>query len=312
MVKISNRIANALRWRIQHLLFRYGDFLSDVTYTKIIYRLNTGKRLNLRHPQTFSEKLQWLKLYDHNPLYTTLVDKYAVKDYVASKIGVEYIIPTLGVWNSVEEIEWGKLPNQFVLKTTQGGGGDGIVICRDRATFDRKKAIRKLEQAMKTNPFKRLREWPYKNVPHRIIAEKYMEVTPDVKDLPDYKWFCFNGEPKYCQVIQSRSDNETIDFFDTEWNHQDFIGLNPFYQELFKNADIEPAIPVDLKEQIRIARKLSKDIPFCRIDLYSINAHTWFGEVTFYPAGGISKFTPDNYNEIIGDMIDIGAERAWL
>ncbi len=169
------------------------SFLSDRAYLKLRYYVEMGARLNLDNPQKFTEKIQWLKLYNRKPEYTTMVDKYAVKDYVAKIIGEEYIIPTLGVWDKPEDIDWDSLPDQFVLKTTHGGGGCGVVICRDKATFDKAKAIDKLNRSMKADIYRSFKEWPYKNVQKRIIAEKFMEDT-SLHELRDYKFFCFGGQ----------------------------------------------------------------------------------------------------------------------
>ena len=245
-------------------------------------------------------------MYNRRPEYSLMVDKYSVKDYVAEKIGRQYIIPTLGVWDSFDEIDFDSLPDKFVLKTTHGGGGGGVIICRNKGTFDMSVAREKLNRSMADDCFTKTREWPYKEVPHRIIAEKLLEVRPsDTGDLPDYKWFCFGGEPRYCQVIQNRSSNETIDFFDTEWNHQEFVGLSPTAGP----ATVYPAKPANLETQISIARELSKDIPFSRIDLYETDGNTYFGEITLYPASGFGMFRPDQYNEMLGAMINLPGEK---
>lgn len=264
-----------------------------------------GYRLNLKTPKTFSEKLQWLKLYDRNPEYTKMVDKYAVKEYVAGIIGDEYIIPTLGVWDKPEDIEWEKLPEKFVLKTTHDGGGCGVVICKNKDSFDKDNAVSKLRQSLQHNTYKGGREWPYKNVPRRIIAEQLLEARPEVADLPDYKWYCFNGEPKYCQVIQNRHSKETIDFFDTEWNHQEFVGLNPAAGPAAGPAAVMPRRPKHLETQIRIAHKMSKGLYFARIDLFETFDKTYFGEITFYPMSGLGVFNPEKYNLILGQMLEL-------
>lgn len=281
----------------------FFNWLPDATYLKLLYRFKMGHRLDLKNPKTFTEKLQWLKLYNRKPEYTTMVDKYAVKDYVANIIGNEYIIPTLGVWNKPEDIDWDMLPNQFVLKTTHGGGGGGVVICRDKNHFNKTEAKRKLEASMRGDIFKSLREWPYKNVPKRIIAEKFMapEKSLAPKDLPDYKFFCFNGEPKYCQVIRDRHTKETIDFFDMEWNHQEFVGLNP----VARNGLTPVARPENLDEMKEICRKLSNNEPFVRVDLYVIDDQNYFGELTFYPASGMGLFTPEEWNIKLGDLLTL-------
>lgn len=287
------------------LLEHFGQWLPDSVYLKIMYRLKMRHKLNLRNPTTFSEKLQWLKLYDRRSEYTTMVDKYAVKEYVSSIIGGEYVIPTLGVWDKPEDIDWDSLPDKFVLKTTHGGGSSGVVICRDKTSFNREKAMSMLKESMKQNIYGFSKEWPYKNVPRRVLAEQYIEPHPNTNDLPDYKWYCFNGEPKYCQVIQNRSTEETIDFFDTVWKHQDFIGVLPYNGSDFANAKVCPSRPSDLDAQIRIAKILAKDYPFSRIDLYSLFDKTYFGEITFYPASGFGSFEPAESDKMLSQMIQL-------
>lgn len=290
----------------------YLGFLPDKAYLSLRYRCLMGHWINWKNPKTFSEKLQWLKVYGFKPEYTRLVDKLAVKDYVSSKIGKEYIIPTLGVWDRVEDIDWDALPDQFVLKTTHGGGGCGVVICADKTKFDKAKAIKKLETSMRTNAGHAYREKPYLNVPRKIIAEKFMaerkkDGVPIGKDLPDYKFFCFDGEPKYCQVIRDRSTKETIDFYDMEWNLMPFVGLNP----VAKNGLNPVAKPLHIGDMIKICRKLSANIKFSRIDLYVINDKEYFGEITLYPAAGLGKFTPTEWNERLGDLIKIDGTKMW-
>lgn len=276
----------------------------DKLYLQRLFPLRTGYKLNLDNPSTFNEKLQWLKLYDRNPLYSRMVDKAEAKGYVAEVLGTdENIIPTLAVYDRAEDIDFDVLPNQFVLKCTHDSGG--IVICRDKSKLDKAAAIEKLRKGLKTNYFYQNREWPYKNVRPRIIAERYIEPAPSVVDLPDYKWYCFDGEPKYCQVIQARSVEETIDLFDTEWNHQEFVGLN----RKAGNAGTMPVRPAHLETHLRIARELSKGTPYSRIDLYETGEHTYFGEVTLYPASGMCEFRPDQYNELLGRMIHLPCER---
>lgn len=275
----------------------------DKLYLSIIYRAKMGHWINWNNPKTFTEKIQWLKIYNRKPEYTTMVDKHAVKQYVAGCIGEEYIIPTLGVWDKPEDIEWDSLPNKFVLKTTHGGGGCGVVICNDKQKFNKAKAIAKLNQSLQSDIYWRFREWPYKNVPKKIIAEKFMAPVKSaaINDLSDYKFFCFNGEPMYCQVIRDRHTKETIDFYDMEWNHQEFVGLNPVAR-----AGLTPvARPKHLDVLISICRKLAKDIPFVRVDLYVIDDKEYFGELTFYPASGFGVFTPDIWQENLGDIFKL-------
>ena len=285
-------------------------FLPDKMYLSLRYRCKMGRWINWKNPQTFTEKLQWLKVNDYKPEYTKMVDKLAAKDYVAQRIGEQYIIPTLGVWDSVEDIDWDSLPNQFVLKTTHGGGGCGVVVCSDKTHFDKEKAINKLETSMRSNAGRSYRERPYLNVPRRIIAEKYMAECKEnnilvSSDLPDYKFFCFNGEPHYCQVIRDRHTKETIDFYDMEWNHMPFVGLNP----AAKNGTTPVTKPIHLETMKEICCRLSKNMIFCRIDLYVIDDKEYFGEITLYPASGIGQFTPSDWNHHLGDLIKLSGAK---
>lgn len=291
-MKLNNMIAQILR--------KSARFWPDKLYLQLQYFFEMGEILNLKNPQSLTEKLQWLKLYNRRPEYTTMVDKYAVKKYVSDIIGEKYIIPTLGKWNNVKDIDFDILPYQFVLKTTHGGGCGGVVICKDKATFDKDSAIKKLQTSLNRDIYWNYREWPYKNVPKRIIAEQYMEDDPN-KDLSDYKFYCFNGEPKYCQVVRDRNTKETIDFFDMQWNHMSFVGLNPFVS----NGEITIIKPSNFDSMIEICRKLSKNIPFVRIDLYVIKGAIYFGEITFFPRSGLGRFSPAIWNDKLGSLIKL-------
>lgn len=286
------------------LIVRIARLLPDKAYLSLKYYKSFGRWPNWKNPQTYSEKLQWLKLYDRKPVYTTLVDKYAVKKYVADIIGEEYVIPTLGVWNKPEEIEWEKLPNQFVLKTTHGGGNEGVVICRDKATFDKEKAIRLLNESLKTDLYTVWREWPYKNVPKRIIAEKYIEPRPDTKDLADYKFFCFDGEVKGLFVATERQNpNEEVkfDFFDADFNHL------PFRQG-HDHAKVAPKKPENFELMKKVAVQLSKGIPHVRADLYDLGNKVLFGELTLYHFSGMVPFEPEEWDKHFGDMMILPRE----
>ncbi len=289
---------------IQNLGFLFPDKL----YLTLLFRCKMGYWIDWKNPKTFSEKLQWLKLYNRKPEYTTMVDKFAVKEYVAKIIGEEYIIPTLGVWDTPEEIDWDELPNQFVLKTTHGGGNTGVVICKDKTSFDKKSAIEKLSRSLKSCIYKSYREWPYKNVKRRIIAEQYME-DRDSEDLIDYKFYCFNGEPIYCQVIRDRRSKETIDFYDADWNHMPFVGLNPIAENslvsIVKNGITQVVKPYKLEDMLSICSKVASQIPFVRVDLYSIQSKVYMGEITFYPASGIGVFSPQEWNYKLGELISL-------
>lgn len=286
-------------------------WLPDKPYLQLLYRFKMGHRLDLKSPKTFTEKIQWLKLYNRKPEYTLMVDKYAVKKYVADIIGEKYIIPTLGVWDKPEDIDWDALPNEFVLKTTHGGGSGGVVICKDKKTFDRNKAILTLRDSMNSDIYRSLREWPYKDVKKRVLVEKYMApkdmVNNPIYDLSDYKFFCFNGEPKYCQVIRDRHSKESIDFYDMNWRHQEFVGLNPVTssgKNLVNGVNPVPR-PLLLDDMICICHKLSKNMKFVRIDMYVIDNRIYFGEITFYPASGMGLFNPDKWNEELGNLISL-------
>ena len=284
------------------ILNKTARFFPDKLFLELKYQLMMGQKLDLKNPKTFNEKLQWLKLYNRKAEYTMMVDKYAVKEYVANKIGKEYIIPTLGVWDNPEDIDWDVLPNQFVLKTTHGGGSCGVVICKDKFTFDKNNAIKCLKKSLKQNIYLSLREWPYKDVPKRIIAEQFMmESTSKTmnSDLTDYKFYCFNGKPIYCQVIRDRRTKETIDFYDMEWNHMPFVGLNP----VAKNGLNPVAKPAHLNKMIEICHILSYDIPFSRVDLYVIDGKEYFSEITFFPASGIGVFDPEEWALKLGDLL---------
>jgi hypothetical protein len=279
---------------IQNLGFLFPDKL----YLTLLFRCKMGYWIDWKNPKTFSEKLQWLKLYNRKPEYTTMVDKFAVKEYVAKIIGEEYIIPTLGVWDTPEEINWDELPNQFVLKTTHGGGSTGVVICKDKVNFDKKAAVEKLSRSLKSCIYQSYREWPYKNVKRRIIAEEFLSDGVS-NDLTDYKFYCFDGLPLYCQVIRDRRSKETIDFYDREWNSMPFVGLNP----VAKNG-LNPVFkPKKLEEMLCACRKLVSQIPYARVDLYSIQEKVYFGEITFFPASGLGVFTPNEWNDKLGDLI---------
>lgn len=281
------------------------SLIPDKLYLSLKYYKSFGRFPNWKNPQTFSEKLQWLKLYDRKPEYTTMVDKYAVKDYVASIIGSEYVIPTLGVWDKPEDIEWEKLPNQFVLKTAHGGGSDGVVICRDKATFDKERAIKLLNDNLKTDLYVVWREWPYKNVPKRILAEQYIEPRPETKDLPDYKFFCFDGKVKGLFVATERQnpDEEVkFDFFDADFNHL------PFRQG-HDHATTTPKRPENFELMKKAAEQLSKGMPHVRVDMYDLGDKVLFGELTLFHFSGMVPFEPEEWDKRIGDLLTLPGEK---
>lgn len=300
-MKIVNRIAQLFHNPLtvaSALLYLFSNYIkNDEWYVKARYYTYTGKKLNLDNPQTFNEKINWLKLYNRNPLYTQMVDKIEAKRFVANIIGEKYIIPTLGIWEHPEEIDFDSLPNQFVIKCNHNSS---VCICKDKSMADIDKIRKSLTKGLKQDYYVKDREWPYKDVNRRIIAEKFMSDEKN-KDLADYKFFCFNGMPKYCQVIKDRSTKETIDFFDMNWNHQLFIGLNPSV----KNAKQAPTCPAKFDEMKEIATKLAQGLPFSRIDLYEIKGNVFFGEITFFPGSGRGTFRPEKWNDIFGSWIKL-------
>lgn len=282
----------------------YLNWMSDERYLKIGFRISMGKILNLENPSTFCEKIQWLKLYDREPEYIKMVDKCEVKEYVGRIIGKQYIIPTLGVWDSVDEINFDALPDQFVLKCTHDSGG--IVICKDKKDLDINNAKRRLRKCMRHNYYWGSREWPYKGVSKRIIAEEYIkEFDNKSTSLVDYKFFCFGGEPKYCQVTTDRFTSRTSDFFDMDWNHQVFNAISSRVSSAKKSLEK----PDHFDEMIETARKLSVGLPFVRIDLYNNDGKILFGEITFYPGSGHLYFSPSEYDNILGDMLKLPTKK---
>lgn len=281
------------------LLYRFGGILSDSLYLRLMYYFQTGKLLHLKHPKTYNEKLQWLKLYDRRPEYTTMVDKYAAKGYVADIIGQEYIIPTLGVWDSPEKIAWDELPAQFVLKTTQGGGSKGVVICRDKSLLNREETIKRLRSAMKQDMYKNWREWAYKGVKPRVIAEEFLSDGDENNSIKDYKFYCFNGKPLYCGVYSDRWGNKGADYFDMEWSHL------PFTRRDVPFAKHTPARPQHFETMCQLSTLLSASHPHIRVDFYEVNDKVFFGELTFYTASGYGQFFPAQWDEVWGSMLDL-------
>ena len=278
------------------VLHWFCPFLSDETYLKILFELKLGYPLNLKRPRTYNEKLQWLKLNDMHPEYAQLVDKIEAKLFVEQKIGSKYVIPTLGTWNHVEDIDWESLPDRFVIKCTNDSGG--IVVCKDKSKLDISKAQAKLKKGWGDNYYKKNKEYPYRNLTPRIIAEEYLEDESGF-ELKDYKFFCFDGEPRFLFVATGRQQNDTrFDFFDLEWNHLPVLNGHP-------NADHPIPMPVNFSEMIEVARKLSQDIPHVRVDLYNVNGNIYFGELTFFHWSGMTPFEPREWDYKFGEYIKL-------
>ena len=279
------------------------NWVPDNIYLFIISSLSLGYRVNLKNPRTYNEKLQWLKLYDRKSLYTQLVDKYTVREYIAEKIGEEYLIPLVGgPWNSVEEIDFDALPDQFALKTTHDSGG--VVICNDKTNFDIEAAKTKLKKHMNRKYYYGKREWPYKNVKPRIIAEQYLE-NGDIGELKDYKFYCFGGEAKVVVVVTDRAKNDTptkFTYFDMDFNKLPICQGGP-------NDDGVLPKPDAFDEMRELSAKLSSEMTQVRVDLYEVNGKVFFGELTFFDSSGMEKFDPPEWDEIFGSWIDLPKEK---
>lgn len=284
---------------IMPIIFLIDSFgihrFSDEFYLKNFYKFKLGKKLDLNNPKTFNEKLQWLKLNDRKDIYNIMVDKYEAKKYVANIIGEEHIIPTLGIYDNFDDIDFDKLPKQFVIKCTHDSGG--VVVVNDKSKLDIKKVRKKIDKLLKRNFYFYSREWPYKNIKHRIIIEPYLE-DQRYKELRDYKFFCFSGEPKLMFIASNRQgEGDTyFDFFDMNYNHLDIINGHP-------NSSIELEKPKNFTKMIEFSRKLSNNLMHIRVDFYEINGKVYFGELTFYHWSGMVKFEPEKWDEILGNWL---------
>ncbi len=271
-------------------------FLPDKLYLKWKYKLLIGKKLDLKNPKLLSEKLQWLKLYNRNPEYTEMVDKYEVRNYIENKIGKQYLIPLVGVYDKFDDIDFDKLPNKFVIKCTHDSGG--LVICKDKSTLNMKAAKRKINKFMKRNYYKVHREWPYKNVKPRIVIEKYIE-NKDKSDLLEYNIFCFNGIPKLVSVCYGdKEKNRFNDFYDSDFNKLDL-------KCIYNASNVILDKPKQFDKMKEIASILSKNIPHLRVDFYLCNNKIYLGELTFFHFAGFTKFEPKNYEITLGDYLKL-------
>lgn len=294
---LKNYLRNPFKYSVMALSGHgFLNRMPDKAYLKLMFRAMMGKRLNLKNPQTFNEKLQWLKLYDRKPEYTRMVDKYEAKQYVAERIGEEYVIPTLGVWDKFEDIDFDSLPDQFVLKCTHDSGG--LIICRDKAKLDKEAAKEKISRCLRREYYYHGREWPYKNVKPRIIAEPYMEDTT-TGELRDYKFFAFDGIVRVFYITSGRKDGDRrTDYYDMEFNHLDI-------KDDDENAEVSPKPPKNFETMKHIAEELSRGIPHLRVDFYEIDGKVYVGELTFFYLSGLVPFKPDKWNKIFGDWINL-------
>jgi hypothetical protein len=275
-------------------------FLSDKKYISLLYKLTFKKKLDLNNPQTFNEKLQWLKLNDRKEEYTKMVDKFDVKQIVSKKIGEKYIIPTYGIYNNFEEIDFSILPKQFIIKPTHYGGNNGITIVNDKDELNKARLRKQLNKIMKKNLYYYGREWPYKNVKPRIIIEHLLK-NDDDSQLCDYKFYCFNGKVYLWFIASDRKNNVKFTFFDRTGNFLDI-------KQCGAPNDRNVKKPKNLEKMIELAEILAKNITQVRIDFYEVNNKIYFGEMTFFDTSGFGKFEPDYWDKKIGDMIKLPIE----
>lgn len=300
--KLMNLFTRYLGKKAQ-LLYRYllvhkiapWTFLDDKVFLEYKFLQKVGFPLNLKDPRSFNEKLNWMKLYDRNPLYITLVDKYLVRDYVSDKIGESYLTQLCGVYDSPEDIDWAKLPDKFVLKVNNGCKYN--IICKDKDQLDVPSAIEKLNAWVKDNGYKHAREWPYKNVVTKIICEEFLEGDPEW-GLLDYKFFCFNGQPVYVAVDFDRFTYHTQFFYDMNWQRQPFVQGLP-------TPERDAPRPENFEEMVAIATTLAQGFPFIRVDLYNFDHKVYFGELTLHPAADFKMITPEEYEWKLGEMVSL-------
>ena len=272
------------------------NFVPDKVYLKVVFRAETGYALNLAHPKTYNEKLQWIKLYDRKPEYKIYADKYRVRKHITETIGEEYLVPMIGRYKKAEEIPWEELPNRFVLKCNHASGTN--IICKDKAELDIASTEKKLNAWLRKNAFCGAREWCYKGIEPCIICEEFIQ-TADGNTPDDYKFMCFNGVPRLIQVHHDRYGTHTLDYYTPEWKKADLqrIDANTSARNMEK--------PEKLDEMLSIAERLSKDMYYARIDLYNVNGTIYFGEITMYPTGGFSTFTKYKDDLLLGSYIKL-------
>lgn len=288
------------RFKIDSGRGKYND-MPDREYLQRRFQAEFGKSLNLDSPQTFNEKLQWLKLYNRKPEYTMMVDKYKVREYIAQELGEEYLIPLLGVWDDPDEIDFDALPNQFVLKCNHNSG-TGMCICKDKSKLNIEKVKKELRKGLKEDYYLKFREWPYKDVPRKIIAEKYMEDASG--ELRDYKFYCFNGVMKFVMINSDRNTDKPTraDYFDRDFNWLDFTWG-------YSHAEVHPQKPEQFEKMVAIAERLSKGLPHIRVDLYDCNGKIYFGELTFFDGSGFDKIEPLEWDYKIGEMLKLPSKQ---
>lgn len=284
-----------VRRTVLFLLKRFARFIPDRMYLSAMYYVLLGRRLHLDNPRTFTEKLQWLKLYYHRPECTVMVDKHLAKRWVADRIGERYVIPSLGVWDRAEEIDFDALPNRFVLKCTHDNGS--VVVCKDKSSFDIRAAQVKLNQCLQRDFYAQTKEWPYKHVPHRIIAEAYLDAGEE--DLMDYKFLCFNGVPKAMYVAANRSTSKTFNYYDMDFQPM------PIKSRVGAASKECLDRPASFDEMKRIAAELSAGFPHVRVDLYCVRDSIWWGEMTFFDSSGYDDMCSLSWDQTFGDWLTL-------
>lgn len=297
IINILNQI-NKLQWIIYLKAYDRKIYLPDKAYIKLQYRLKMGRKLNLKNPQTFNEKLNWLKYYYHNPLQTQLVDKYEVRKYIKERFGDENLVKCYGIYDNWDDIDFSLLPDQFVVKCTHDSGS--VYICKDKRTFEYDKCKERILKGLNRNAFYLAREWPYKNVKPRIIIEEYIH-DERIDDLIDYKFLCFNGEPRRLYTISHREEKVNgprEDYFDLSWNHLSI-------RHIYDNSIVPPTKPKNFERMIECAKILSKGLPLVRVDFYEANGKMYFGEMTFFASGGKCPFTPESVDYEMGEWITL-------
>ena len=284
---------------MKKILRKFLRILPDKLFLQLYFFKNMKRFINFRSPKTFNEKIQWMKVYDRNPLYTFIADKYEVRSYVAKLLGGQYLIPQYGLFGDFSQIDFDKLPDQFVIKCTHDSGS--VVVCRDKATLDREKARAKIEAGLRRNAYNYAREWQYKNIPPRIIVEKYLEQENGEKII-DYKFFCFNGEPRFFYVSQGLEDHSTarISFYDLDGNRM------PFDRTDYKPFETDK-LPCRMDDMIRLARKAAGEIPspFIRVDFYEIGGEIYFSEFTLHPCSGVMPLNPKEWDLKLGEWLQV-------
>lgn len=273
-------------------------FISDKNLIRKQFKKRMGREVEFKEPINFTDKLQWLKLNWYDPLATSCADKYEVRRLVSNKIGKIYLNKVYKVYETVDDIDIGKLPKSFVLKGTHGSGFN--IICKDKNEMNWNLEKKRMRRWLKKNYYWQTREWVYKDIKPRIICEQYLSEDNEHGSLTDYKFYCFNGKPTYCQVIRGRGSNETIDFYDVKWNNMGFSGLRPL-----PNSNLDSKKPDKYEEMIDLAKILSENFPFVRVDFYYVNNNIYFGELTFFPHSGMGKFDPPEWDLKLGKLLNL-------